>query len=299
MAPFEGEHALETAGLGLRYRRGRALNDCSLRLPTGSITALVGPNGAGKSTLLSLAAGLLTPTEGRLTVLGQRPGPATVGTVAFLDQAKPLYPFLTVAETLQLGRRLNPSWDAGYARQLVDQAGLPLAARVRTLSGGQRTRLAIALAFGRRPNLLLLDEPLADLDPLARREVMQLVLSEVAESGTTLVISSHVLSDVDGIADYLVLLNSGRVQLSGATETLVEQHALLVGPAPDGELDLGPHTVVEARTTGRQLTALVRTAGPLDLPGWAVQPPTLEELVLAYLRSPAAPAARPVSEVVS
>ncbi|MGH3621412.1 MAG: ATP-binding cassette domain-containing protein, partial [Sciscionella sp.] len=191
--------ALDAAELGKRYRRGWALRDCTFRLPTGRVSALVGPNGAGKTTLMALAAALLRPTTGTIHVLGEQPG--RLGThqkLGLLAQRKPLYRGFTVADMLHAGRALNPSWDDGYARRLVDEAGVPLTARVGTLSGGQRTRVALALAFGRRPELLMLDEPLADLDPLARTEVMQTVLAEVAETGMTVLLSSHVMTDLEG-----------------------------------------------------------------------------------------------------
>src|SRR5689334_20016775 len=217
----EGSAALVAAGLGKRYRRGWALKDCTFTLPAGRIAALVGPNGAGKSTLMSLALGLLRQTEGSVEVLGR---------TGFLAQGKPLYQGFTVAEMLRAGRELNRDWDDGYARRMVDEARVPLKAKIRTLSGGQRTRVALAVTLGRRPDVLLLDEPLADLDPLARQEVMQALLAEVAETGTTVVLSSHVIADLDGICDHLLLLSDGRMRLAGDVEDLLAEHRLLVGP---------------------------------------------------------------------
>ncbi|GGY96277.1 ABC transporter ATP-binding protein [Streptomyces poonensis] len=279
--------AIEAAGLGKTFgrRRKRALHECAFRLPAGSVCALIGPNGAGKSTLLALAAGLLRPTEGTVTVLGTTPAAARER-VAYVAQDKPLHRQLTIADTLRMGRDLNPGrWDAAVAERLVTDGGLDPAAKVRTLSGGQRTRVALALALGKRPELLLLDEPMADLDPLARHELMGALMADAAEHGTTVVMSSHVIAELEGSCDHLLLVGGGRVRLAGPVDDLLAAHALVTGP--DG--DLAPHTVVESRVTGRQLTALVRPAGPIGA-GLRSGEPSLEELVLAHLRSPDAPA---------
>lgn len=289
--------ALEAAGLGKRFGRrgGWALRECSFRLPVGRVCAVVGPNGAGKSTLLAHAAGLLAPTEGSLTVLGTHPAAARER-IAYVAQSKPLYPQLTVADTLRLGHELNQArWDASVAARIVAKGDLDPRSRVRSLSGGQRTRVALALALGKRPELLLLDEPMADLDPLARHELMGTLMAEAAEHGTTVVMSSHVVADLEGSCDHLLLIGGGRVRLAGDLDDLVAAHTLITGPAhapgngADTVRDLAPHTVVESRTTGRQLTALVRPNGPLG-DEWQTAEPSLEELVLAHLRSPDAPA---------
>jgi ABC-2 type transport system ATP-binding protein len=279
--------AIEATGLGMKYRRrngGWALRDCSFRLPAGRVCALVGPNGAGKSTLLALAAGFLRPVEGTLRILGSAPAEARTR-MAFVAQDKPLYPQLTVAETLWAGAELNPAtWDPATAERVIGD--LPRDARVRTLSGGQRTRLALALALGKRAELLLLDEPMADLDPLVRHQLMGVLMAEAAEHATTIVMSSHILTELEGTCEYLLLVDGGRVRLGGETEDILAAHALLTGPVRD----LAPHTVVESRTTGRRLTALVRKEGPVDDAAWEIATPSLEELLLAHLRSPDAPA---------
>ncbi|MEU1438378.1 ABC transporter ATP-binding protein [Streptomyces sp. NPDC005786] len=279
--------AIEADGLGMKYRsRGGswALRDCSFRLPAGRVCALAGPNGAGKSTLLGIAAGFLRPAEGTVRVLGGTPGDAR-SRMAFVAQDKPLYPQLTVTETLWAGAELNPAtWDQGTAERIT--APLPADAKVSTLSGGQRTRLALALALGKRPELLLLDEPMADLDPLGRHQLMGALMADAAEHGTTIVMSSHILSELEGACDYLLLVDGGRIRLGGETDDLLVAHALLTGPVRD----LAPHTVVESRTTGRRLTALVRKEGPVDTAAWESSEPSLEELLLAHLRSPDAPA---------
>ena len=284
-----GDSALEASGLGRRYRRGWALRDCTFELPTGRVCALVGPNGAGKSTLMGLAAGLLRPTVGTVRGLGAEPGRSGAHPeVAFLAQDKPLYRRFTVEEMLRAGRALNQRWDQPYVERLVRMAGVSMDARIGTLSGGQRTRVALAVALGRRPVLLMLDEPLADLDPLAREEVLQTVMSEVAETGMTVLLSSHVLADMEGICDHLLLLADGRVHLAGGVEDLVAGHRLLIGPRRDSGDGLAPSAVVESRTTGRQQTVLVRSGSWTDIGGWDVLEPTLEELSMAYLRTAAA-----------
>ncbi|MEV0523871.1 ABC transporter ATP-binding protein [Streptomyces sp. NPDC050439] len=280
--------ALEARGLGKRYRRGWALRDCSFRLPAGRICGLVGPNGAGKSTLLGLATRLVTPTEGELRIFGVPvDDPAAMPRFAFLSQDKPLFKRFTVAETLRMGRELNPGWDMAAAERIVRSGNVPMDAKVGTLSGGQRTRVAFALAFGKRPDLLLLDEPMADLDPLARDEMSSLLMSEAVERGTTVVMSSHMLSELEDMCDYLLVVADGRIRMAGDTDELVPAHALVTGLAPDGRppADLAPHTVVDFRSQGRQFRALVRPHGPLT-PDWEVSEPSLEEVLLAHLRAP-------------
>ncbi|MEW1647123.1 ABC transporter ATP-binding protein [Streptomyces sp. NPDC091219] len=293
-----GTAAIEAAALGKRFGRrgGWALRDCAFRLPAGRVCALVGPNGAGKSTLLALTAGLLAPTEGSLAVLGEHPG-AVRERVAYVAQDKPLYTQLTVAETLRMGADLNTDrWDASVAERVVADGDLDPRSGIRSLSGGQRTRVALALALAKRPELLLLDEPMADLDPLARHEMMGLLMARAAESGTTIVMSSHVVAELENSCDHLLLIGDGQVRLAGDIDDLRAAHTLVSGPAD--AVDLGAHTVVESRTTGRQLTALIRPAAPLAA-AWQAGPPSLEELVLAYLRNPAAPAAVKTEETAA
>jgi ABC-2 type transport system ATP-binding protein len=291
-APDPAPAALEALGLGKRYRRGWALRDCSFRLPVGRVCGLVGPNGAGKSTLLSLAAGLAAPTEGSVRLLGAAPGsPEARRRVAFLAQDKPLYRRLTVRRTLDLGRALNPGWDQDAAERIVAQRRISPSARIGTLSGGQRARVALALALGKRPDLLLLDEPFADVDPLARRELTGELMALAAEHGTTVVISSHALAELDGVCDFVVVVTGGRVRLAGDVDEILAAHRVLVGvhagtgPAPE----LARHQVVDTRTSGRHVTALVRPGGPPGI-GWDEERPRLEELLLGYLRAADAPA---------
>ncbi|MGD3111900.1 ABC transporter ATP-binding protein [Streptomyces sp. YGL11-2] len=291
-----GPWAIEAEGLSRKYRRGWALRDCSFRLPAGRVCALVGPNGAGKSTFLGIATRLVRPTAGTVKLFGVPvTDPAVLERVAFLAQDKPLYPRFTVAETLRLGRELNPRWDQAVAERIVRSGKVPLDARIGTLSGGQRTRVAFALAFGKRPALLLLDEPMSDLDPLARHELSGLLMAEAAEHGTTVLMSSHMLAEMEEMCDYLLVLAEGRLRMAGATDELVPGHTLVTGRAVDGAVpeELGArHTIVESRVSGRQFSALIRTGGPLSDSwdaDWEALSPSLEEVLLAYLRSPDAP----------
>ncbi|MEU9416787.1 ABC transporter ATP-binding protein [Streptomyces sp. NPDC048272] len=285
--------ALEARGLGKKYRRGWALRDCSFRIPAGRVCALVGPNGAGKSTLLNLATRLIEPTSGELRVFGAPAGdPAAMRRWAYLGQDKPLFKQFSVADTLRMGQELNPDWDPAVAERIVRAGNVPLGARVGDLSGGQRTRVAFALAFGKRPELLLLDEPMADLDPVARDELSSLLMSETAEHGTTVLMSSHMLGELEHMCDYLLVLADGQVRMAGEADELLPMHTLVTGiVAEDGRLPaaLADHTVVEVRTSGRQFTALLLRQGPLS-PDWQLTEPGMEEVLLAYLRSPRAPA---------
>ena len=288
--------ALEATGLGRRYGRKWALRDCSLSLPSGQVIGLVGPNGAGKTTLLHLAVGLLRPSVGQVRVLGRDPrSTGTVAEVGFVAQDKPLYRSLTVAETLDLGGWLNPTWDRELARKRMASADIPVKQKVGQLSGGQRSQLALAMALGKRPKLLLLDEPVADLDPLARREFLRVLMAEVAESGVTVVLSSHLLADIERTCEYLVLLSAARVQIAAGTEDLLAQHRMVTGPR--AHVLPADHVVVQADYTERQASLLVRTRHPITDPAWTVRPVSLEELALAYMSAGARTA--PVPEEIA
>lgn len=294
------ESAIEAHGVGRKYRRGWALRDCSFRLPAGRICGLVGPNGAGKTTLMAIAANLLEPTTGTLRVFGAAPQSAQASRrTAFLAQEKPLFRRFTVAETLRLGRELNPGWDQKAAENIVRAGNVPFEAKIGTLSGGQRTRVAFAVAFGKRPDLLLLDEPMSDLDPLVRHELMGTLLAEAAEHGTTVLMSTHMLAELENTCDYLLVIADGGLRMAGEVDELLTAHTLLTGVCSDGQAppDLARHTVIETRTSGRQFTALIRPDGPVSGP-WQADSPNLEELLLAYLRSPQAPSLiSPTSQV--
>ncbi|RPK33121.1 ABC transporter ATP-binding protein [Streptomyces sp. ADI93-02] len=278
--------ALRADGLGFRYRSRRAfvLHDCEFTVPSGRIAALVGRNGAGKSTLLHLAAGLLRPGSGKLRLWGADPGkPGSRARVALLTQDKALYPRFTVAETLLMGKKLNASWDQTAAEETVREGGVPLQARVGELSPGQRTHVALGLALGKRPDLLLLDEPMADLDPVARGEIMTKLMVEATEREMSIVLSSHVLPELEQTCDWVLLLRDGRVELSEDADALRESHRLLTGRADQTAMLNGHHVVLQRRTVGRQTTALVRQGGPLR-GDWHAECPKLEDILLGYLQ---------------
>ncbi|MCG5218171.1 ABC transporter ATP-binding protein [Streptosporangium sp. KLBMP 9127] len=275
--------ALEATGLGKRYRGGWALRDLSLAVPEGRVVALVGPNGAGKSTLLHLAVGLLDPTHGTVRAFGE---PVRQAGVAFMAQDKPLYDGFTVAEMLRFGRTLNPGWDDDLARNRLAELEIPLRRKVGRLSGGQQTQVALTLAVAKRPRLLVLDEPLADLDPLARQDVLRALMSTVAESGMTVVFSSHVVADLKDTCDWLVVLNRGRLQVSGDIDELVAGHRVLRGPVEAADAIADRLPVIAHERTDRQATLLVRSAQPVPDPRWHEHRVDLEQMVLAYLRDP-------------
>ncbi|TDC59793.1 ABC transporter ATP-binding protein [Micromonospora sp. KC207] len=220
------EIVLETDRLGKRYGRTWALRDCSLRLPAGRVAALVGPNGAGKSTLLHLAVGLLRPDAGTVRVFGQAPydNTAVLSEVGFVAQDTPLYRDFTADELFTMGERLNRRFDLTLARRRLAQIGIPRDKPVGRLSGGQRAQVALALAMAKRPRLLLLDEPVASIDPLARREFLDALIGIVAETGTTVLLSSHILADLERTCDYLIVLDASQVRLSGSVDALLAEH---------------------------------------------------------------------------
>jgi ABC-2 type transport system ATP-binding protein len=278
--------AIETTGLGKRYKRAWALQDCILHLPTGRIAALVGPNGAGKTTLLHLAVGLLAPDAGSVRVFGQDPQGNTeaLAEIGFVAQDTPLYRDFTAQELITMGGKLNRTWDAALARTRLSDLGIPPNLPVGKLSGGQRAQVALALALAKRPRLLLLDEPIAALDPLARHEFMQALMGAVAETGTTVLLSSHLLADLERACDYLIVLQTAHVQLSGPVDDLLDSHRTLVGPRTDTDQLAGVAEVIRASHTDRQSTQLARIDGTLPTdPAWSVHEVTLEDLVLAYL----------------
>ena len=276
---------IQASGLGKAYRRTWALRDCTLAIPEGHVVGLVGPNGAGKTTLLRLATGMLTPTRGTITVLGERPaaGPAQLARVGFVAQDTAVYARLTVADHLRLGAWLNPGWDDDLARQRIGQLALDPKQRAGSLSGGQRAQLALTLAMAKRPELLILDEPVASLDPLARREFLQGLMEAVAEQRLSVVLSSHLVADLERVCDYLVVLVASKVRVAGEVSDLLASHHRLSGPRRDpGSLPAGQEVITESHTD-KQSSLLVRTDGPVLDPAWAVKPVSMEDLVLAYM----------------
>jgi ABC-2 type transport system ATP-binding protein len=291
---------LQAHGLGKKYGRRWALSDCTLDVPAGRVVGLVGPNGAGKSTLLNLAVGLLTPTSGSVEVLGAPAGTSQRAQVGFVAQDTPTYNRLSVADHLRLGARLNPSWDDSLAQARIQRLGYDPKQRAGRLSGGQRAQLALTLGIAKRPELLILDEPVASLDPLARREFLQDLMEAVAEQEMSVVLSSHLVSDVERSCDYLVVLVDSRVQVSGDIETLLATHYRLTGPRRDEKTLPAAQHVITASHTDRQSTLLIRTDEPILDPAWTVSRLSLEDLVLAYMGRNVAPEEnnhRPVLEV--
>ena len=286
--------AIETQGLSKRYRRATALSDCSITVPESRISALIGPNGAGKTTLLRLLAGLARPTGGDVCVLGGTPrqDPEFLAGIGYLAQDIPLYRRLTADDHIKAGGHLNPRWDGESARTRLRELAIPLDRAVGTLSGGQRAQVALALTLAKRPRLLLLDEPVAALDPLARRHFLGTLTAAVAESGgeLTVVLSSHLIADLERVCDHIVLLAESRVQLCGDIDTLLAEHKVLVGARKDTSALERTHTVVHAVRTARQSTLLVRLDGPVLDPAYEISDVNLEELVLGYMGASAAPA---------
>jgi ABC-2 type transport system ATP-binding protein len=281
--------ALATRGLGKRYGRRWALTSCTLEVPAGRVAGLVGPNGAGKTTLMHLAVGLLEPSSGSITVLDEEAAatPAQLARVGFVAQETPLYGSLSVADHLHFGAALNPGWDSALAEARIARLGLDRAQRADTLSGGQRAQLALTLAIAKRPELLVLDEPVASLDPLARREFLQALMEFTAEHMVSVVLSSHLVADLERVCDYLILIAEGRVQLSGDVDELLASHRRLIGPRRDRKrLPVGQQ-VIEETHTERQSTLLVRTDEPIIDPAWTVEEVSLEDIVLAYMGRPA------------
>lgn len=282
---------IEAAGLGKRFGRTWALRDCSVRVPAGKIAGLVGPNGAGKTTFLHLAAGLLRPTAGEIRVFGRSPQSQLLlllDRVGFVAQDTPLYGRFSVGDMLTFGRKLNRRWDTAAGEARLRTLGIPFDKRVGQLSGGQRSQVALALALGKHPELLLLDEPVARLDPLARREFMQRLTEAVADEGSTVLLSSHVVADLERVCDYLIIIAAGQVQVAGDIDGLLASHHLLVGPRLNRDARLNGVDLVKAQHTERQSSLWVRGTVPTLGAGWREEPLSLEELVITYLSSPEA-----------
>jgi ABC-2 type transport system ATP-binding protein len=282
---------LQARELTKRYGRKVALDRCDLSVPAQRVVGLVGPNGAGKSTLLQLAVGLLAPTAGSIEVLGERPGSSTahLARVGFVAQDTPTYSTLSVADHLRLGARLNPTWDDALAREHIHHVGLDPKQAAGKLSGGQRAQLALTLAIAKRPELLILDEPVASLDPLARREFLKSLMAFVADQGVSVVLSSHLVADLERVCDYLIVLVASRVQVAADVDELLATHHRLTGPRRDPSSLPSDQTVIESAHTDRQSTLLVRTSEPIRDPSWTVDQVSLEDVVLAYMAQESTP----------
>jgi ABC-2 type transport system ATP-binding protein len=286
-------NVIEASDLGKRYGRRWALRECTLAVPERHLTALVGPNGAGKTTLLNLAVGLTDPSSGAISVLGgRRAGSlAALDGIAFVAQDAPLYQNLSAADLLHETRNLNRRFDQGYAERRLGELGIPLRQKAGKMSGGQQAQVALTLALARRPKLLVLDEPLANLDPLAREDFMATVMTAAAEDGVSVVLSSHVLAELERVADYLVLVSHGNIQVAGEVEDLLAAHRMLIGPVSESARYTQQWNVVHASSTASQVQLLVRYDASNPVPsGWEARSVTLEELTLAYLRESGAAA---------
>jgi ABC-2 type transport system ATP-binding protein len=276
---------IETSALTKRFRKREALSQCTMSIPTGHVVGLVGPNGAGKSTLLNMAVGLSRPSDGSIEVFGQVPtdAPAQLGRLGFVAQDHPIVANLTVGEHLRLGRHLNPRWDDQLAHRRLRELGFDEKQRAGKLSGGQRAQLSLTFALAKRPEALIFDEPVASLDPLARREFLETMMETVAEFGTSAILSSHLVSDVERVCDFLVILVTSRVVLVGDVDDIVTSHHRLIGPATDREPRLENQEIIQSYRSGRQDELIVRSVGPILDPDWIIEPLNLEDIVLAYM----------------
>ena len=281
-----GATAIQTKGLGKRYGSFWALENCSIRVPEGSVSALVGPNGAGKSTLLKLLVGLSSSSTGEGEVLGQAPAQHEdfLSDIGYLAQEIPLYKSLNARDHIAMGKHLNKRWDEKFITNRFQELDIPLGRTVGKLSGGQRSQVALALALAKKPKLLLLDEPVAALDPLARHDFLSSLAQAVADGGLTVVMSSHLLADLERVSDHVIVLASGKTQLCDDIETVLKNHKLLVGPRGNlKEIEEGV-TVIHETHTAKQSTMLVRVNGKKKLPaGWQQHEPNVEEIILAYM----------------
>ncbi len=282
--------ALRTDRLGRPYGQVWGLRDGTLDVPAGAIVGLVGPNGAGKTTLLEMIIGLLEPTEGQVSVFGVTSHAhvaARLARVSYVAQDHPLYRDFSVADMFHLGRAMNPSWDQGLAQARMDTLGIPLKRKVKTLSGGQQAQVSLTMALAKRAPLLVLDEPVSSLDPVARLEFMREVMASAVDTGLTVIISSHVVSELERLCDWLIVLTGGRVRLAGPADDLLDVHRLLTVPraTPDAEL---PGLPIHRADSDRHSTVVVR-ADPARLarqehPGWHADPVGFEQLIMAYLQ---------------
>jgi ABC-2 type transport system ATP-binding protein len=274
--------ALRCAGLGHRYgRHVWGLRDCDLEVPAGRVVALVGPNGSGKTTLMSMAAGLLPVSEGTVEVVGGAP-PERLDRIGFVAQDAPLWPRLSVGDVLDIGSSMNRRFDTVMAADRIDRLEIPPRARIGDLSGGERAQVALTLVLAKRPELFLLDEPMANLDPIARRAFLGSIFEACHEAGATVLYSSHAVAELERISDYLIVLRAGRLRLAGDIDDLRRRHRVVSGP--DGWPDHGGWDVISRRSMAGQTTALVRCDDDrVPGPGLHSVEPAFDELVLGYL----------------
>jgi ABC-2 type transport system ATP-binding protein len=278
--------AIQTTKLGKKYGSFWALENCNISVPEGSVSALVGPNGAGKSTLLKLLTGLSKSSTGESNVLGTTPGQQEdfLADIGYLAQEIPLYKALTANDHISMGKHLNKRWDGSYARNRLNDLGINLDRAVGKLSGGQIAQVALALALAKKPKLLLLDEPVAALDPLARHDFLSSLTQAVADDNLTVIMSSHLLADLERVSDHVIVLAAGKTQLCDDIETVLDEHKLLVGPRQIKQpFDMGVHVIHETHTA-KQSTLIVRLSKNTNAPkGWQQHEPNIEEIILAYM----------------
>lgn len=281
-----GATAIQTKQLGKRYGSFWALENCNISVPEGSVSALVGPNGAGKSTLLKLLVGLSSTSAGEGEVLGKVPAQHEdfLSDIGYLAQEIPLYKNLNAADHVKMGKHLNKRFDEKFIVDRLKELAIPLDRPVGKLSGGQRAQVALALALAKKPRLLLLDEPVAALDPLARHDFLSSLAQAVADGGLTVVMSSHLLADLERVSDHVIVLAAGKTQLCDDIETVLAEHKLLVGSREHAK-DLGEGVAVIHEThTAKQSTMLVRLSKGAKLAAhWQKHEPNIEEIILAYM----------------
>jgi len=276
---------IEGRGLGKRFGRVWAVSDCSFNVPAGSLCALVGSNGAGKTTLLRMLAGLHRPTTGSASLDGRPPGDDAdfLASIGYLAQEIPLYRRWTVEDHLRLGAHLNRTWDDSGVRSRLRDLAIPFDRRIQALSGGMRAQVALSLALGKRPRVLLLDEPVAALDPLARRDFLGVLTAAVATEEVTVLLSSHLLTDLERVSDHVIVMSGGRLALCGDIDEVVASHRVLTAPMRETDALERDHEVVRIDRTPRQVSVIARLRGPIAEAGWTVEEAGLEEIVLAYL----------------
>jgi ABC-2 type transport system ATP-binding protein len=297
MSSLDRAPAIETSGLGKRYGSVWALQECAITVPQGRVTALVGSNGAGKTTLLRILAGLSAPTTGEARVLGRAPNQSEdfLSSIGYLAQDVPLYKRLSAEDHLQMGAHLNHCWDATAARARLTALKIPTDRPVATLSGGQRAQVGLGLALAKRPQLLLLDEPVAALDPLARREFLSSLAEAVADGHLSVVLSSHLLHDLERVCDHVILLANARTQICQDIDDVLTSHRVLVGPRRNIDNVEPSLDVIKATHTAKQTRLLVHLNGPVLDPVWEASEVGLEDIIMAYMDQDDSLSAGPLS----
>ncbi len=276
---------IEASHLSKKYRSKFALSDCNISIPKGHVVGLVGPNGAGKTTLIQIAVGLISTYDGEIQVLGGSPGKDSehISKVGFVAQDSPLYNQYTVGDHLNFGKWLNPNWDQESALARIERLDLNMKQKVGSLSGGERAQLALTIAVSKRPELLILDEPVASLDPLARRTFLQFLMEDVASNGISVLMSSHLVSDLERVCDYLIVLVSSRVQLAAPVDELLLNHKRLICKRRSASELPNNVEVIEQSHTDTQSSFIAKVNGQIWNREIEEENIGLEDLVLAYM----------------